>query len=92
MLNFLDSLLPLHIIIVSLSAGVISLVIVLLSGLSGDNVSTSAVIGRSLYAFAFVGLVNFIVIMSIEEYALWRTNRELEEIIEKAQLTPSEKR
>lgn len=86
MLNFLHSLLPLNEILVSLTMGIMSLVIVVVSGLSGDNAPAAVVAGRAVYAFGLVVMVVFTVMMSIEEYALWRTKRELEELIEKAEL------
>lgn len=86
MLNFLHSVLPLKIVMLSVAVGAFSFLIVLIAGMRSDYVTSPEVIGRGFYAAAIAGLVVIIVMLSMEEYAQWRTKRELEELIEEAEL------
>ncbi len=66
--------------------GMVSLFIVLISGLTSDFVPSEAVASRTFSAFSFTSLVCFIFMMSCEEYAIFKTKRELESFIEDATL------
>ena len=75
---------PIKRIIISLAVGMVSLFIVLISGLTSDFVSVGTVASRALSAFSFTSLVSFIFLMSCEEYAIFKTKRELEHFIDDA--------
>lgn len=75
---------PIKRIIISLAVGMVSLFIVLISGLTSDFVSGGTVASRALSAFSFTSLVSFIFLMSCEEYAIFKTKRELEHFIDDA--------
>jgi len=62
----------------------ISLFIVLISGLTSDFVSGATVASRTFSAFSFTSLATFIFLMSCEEYAIYKTKRELEDFIDEA--------
>lgn len=62
----------------------VSLFIVLISGLTSDFVSGSTVASRTFSAFSFTSLMSFIFLMSCEEYAIFKTKRELEHFIDDA--------
>ena len=84
---WLQGVLPLKRILISLGIGLCALAIVLYSGLNSDFVRAGTVAARGFYAFAFTGLSAFILMMSCEEYAIFKTKRELESIIADAALT-----
>ena len=71
---------------ISLAIGMISLFIVLISGLTSEFVSGETVASRTFSAFSFTSLVSFIFLMSCEEYAIFKTKRELEHLIDDAQI------
>ena len=75
---------PIKRIIISLVVGMISLFIVLISGLTSDFVSGVTVASRAFSAFSFTSLMSFIFLMSCEEYAIFKTKRELEHFIDDA--------
>ncbi len=75
---------PIKRIIISLAIGMVSLFIVLISGLTSDFVSGETVASRTFSAFSFTSLVTFIFLMSCEEYAIFKTKRELEDFIDDA--------
>ena len=62
----------------------VSLFIVLISGLTSDFVRGETVASRTFSAFSFTSLVSFIFLMSCEEYAIFKTKRELEDFIDSA--------
>ena len=62
----------------------VSLFIVLISGLTSDFVRGETVASRTFSAFSFTSLVSFIFLMSCEEYAIFKTKRELEDFIDAA--------
>ena len=84
MFKYLESVLPLKRILFSAALGSISLIIVLLAGINSPFLTSATVAERSLNAFATVGLFSFIFLMSCEEYALFKTKRELENFIRNA--------
>ena len=75
---------PIKRIIISLAVGMVSLLIVLISGLTSDFVSGATVASRTFSAFCFTSLVSFIFLMSCEEYAIFKTKRELEHFVDDA--------
>ena len=82
--SYLESLMPIKRIIISLAVGMVSLLIVLISGLTSDFVRGETVASRTFSAFSFTSLVSFIFLMSCEEYAIFKTKRELEHFIDDA--------
>ena len=64
----------------------VSLFIVLISGLTSDFVRGATVASRTFSAFSFTSLVSFIFLMSCEEYAIFKTKRELESFVDDAPL------
>ena len=82
--NYLEGIMPLKRIIISLAVGMVSLSIVLISGLTSDFVSGETVASRTFSAFSFTSLMSFIFLMSCEEYAIFKTKRELENFIDEA--------
>lgn len=62
----------------------VSFFIVLISGLTSDFVRGETVASRTFSAFSFTSLVCFIFLMSCEEYAIFKTKRELENFIDMA--------
>ena len=81
---------PIKRIVISLSVGIVALFIVLISGLTSDFVREETVASRTFSAFSFTSLTCFIFLMSCEEYAIFKTKRELERLIEDAQMTDVE--
>ena len=84
--KYLESVLPLKKMLLSLAMGAVSLMIVLIAGLTSEFVRGETVAARTFSAFSFTTLTAFIVLMSCEEYALYKTKRELEEFVDKAAL------
>ena len=66
--------------------GMASLIMVLISGLTSEVVSGATVASRTFSAFSFTSLASFIFLMSCEEYAIFKTKRELEQLIDEAPL------
>lgn len=62
----------------------VSLFIVLISGLTSDFVRGATIASRTFSAFCFTAAVTFILMMSCEEYAIFKTKRELENFIDDA--------
>ena len=75
---------PIKRILISLAVGMVSFFIVLISGLTSDFVRGETVASRTFSAFSFTGLMCFIFLMSCEEYAIFKTKRELENLIDDA--------
>ena len=84
--SFLETIMPVKRILISLACGMVSLIIVLLAGVSSDFVSSAAVAERSFNAFALTALGCFIFLMSCEEFAIFSTKRELENLVDAAAL------
>lgn len=82
--NYLESIMPLKRVLISLAVGMVSLFIVLISGLTSDFVRGSTIASRTFSAFCFTAAVTFILMMSCEEYAIFKTKRELEHFIDDA--------
>ena len=76
--KYLEGELPLKRLMVSVLVGLSALAMVLYCGLTSPNVRPETACTRGLSAGAFACLVTFIVLMSVEEYAIYKTKRELE--------------
>lgn len=68
----------------------VSLFIVLISGLTSEFVRSETIASRTFSAFCFTGSVAFILMMSCEEYAIFKTKRELEHFIDDATMGEAE--
>ncbi len=84
--DYLEEIMPIKRVLFSLAVGIISLFIVLISGLTSDVVRSETIASRAFSAFSFTALASFILLMSGEEYAIFRTDRELERFIDDAPL------
>ena len=84
--SFLEEIMPVKRVALSLAIGMVSLLIVLISGLTSDFVREETVASRTFSAFCFTSLWSFVLIMAGEEYAIFKTNRELEDLIDTAQI------
>lgn len=84
--SYLEDIMPAKRVLISLAIGMVSLLIVLVSGLTSDFVRGETVASRTFSAFCFTGLTSFILMMSCEEYAIFKTKRELERFIDDAQI------
>ena len=77
---------PVKRILISLAVGMVSFLIVLISGLTSDFVRGETIASRTFSAFSFTSLACFICLMSCEEYAIFKTKRELEHFVNDAQI------
>ena len=77
---------PIKRVLLSLAVGFVSLFIVIISGLTSEIVRTEIIASRAFSAFSFATLASFIVMMCGEEYAIFKTDRELEKVIDEAQM------
>lgn len=84
--SYMEDIMPVKRVLISLAIGMISLFIVLVSGLTSGFVREETVASRTFSAFCFTGLMSFIIMMSCEEYAIFKTKRELEHFIDDAQI------
>lgn len=82
--DYLEGIMPVKRVIISLAVGMVSLFIVLISGLTSDFVRGETVASRTFSAFCFTSLMSFIFLMSCEEYAIFKTKRELENFVDDA--------
>ena len=81
---------PVKRILISLAVGMIPMFIVLVSGLNNEFISGATVASRTFSAFCFTSLVCFILMMSCEEYAIFKTKRELEHFVDDAGVEDTE--
>ena len=88
--GYLESIMPLKRILISLAVGMVPLFIVLISGLNNEFVSGATVASRTFSAFCFTSLTCFILMMSCEEYAIFKTKRELEHFVDDAGVEDTE--
>ncbi len=88
--GYLESVMPIRQILISLAVGMVALFIVLISGLTSDFVRGATVASRTFSAFCFASLVSFIFLMSCEEYAIFKTKRELESFVDDAPLAETD--
>lgn len=88
MTSFYDYLalrMPIKKMLISLAVGMVSLFIVLISGLTSDFVRSETVASRTFSAFCFTSLVTFIIFMCCEEYGIYKTKKELENFVDLAE-------
>ena len=84
--HFLEDIMPVKRVLISLAVGIVSLLIVLISGLTSDFVRSETIASRAFSAFSYSTLITFILIMGGEEYAIFRTNKDIENFIDTAQI------
>ena len=75
---------PVKRVVISCAVGMVSLLIVLCAGIKSAYVGAAVVASRSISAFCFTAAVAFILMMSCEEYAIFKTKRELEHFVDDA--------
>lgn len=68
----------------------VPLFIVLFSGMNSAFVASETVASRTFSAFCFTSLMCFILLMSCEEYAIYKTKRELEHFVDDASVEETE--
>ena len=68
----------------SAAAGLVCGLIVLTAGLASPFVTVLVAWRRACYAFLCAGLITSVMMMSCEEYAIFKTKRELENFIDTA--------
>ncbi len=93
MTSFYDYLalkMPIKQMLVSVAVGMVSLFIVLISGLTSDFVRSETVASRTFSAFCFTSLVTFIIFMTCEEYGIYKTKKELENFVDLAEETETD--
>ena len=84
--DFLEDIMPVKRVLLALAVGIVSLLIVLISGLTSDFVRSETIASRAFSAFSYSTLITFILIMGGEEYAIFRTDKDLENFIDTAQI------
>ena len=84
--NYLEDIMPVKRVLISLAVGLVSLFIVLISGLTSDFVRSETIASRAFSAFSYTCLACFILIMGGEEYAIFKSDRELEHFVDDAPL------
>jgi len=84
--SYMEDIMPVKRVMISLAIGIIALFIVWYSGTSSGFVREETLLSRTISAFCFAGLASFILMMGGEEYAIYQTKRELEHFIDDAQI------
>ena len=84
--SYMEDIMPVKRVMISLAIGMVALFIVWYSGSSSGFVREETLVSRTFSAFCFTGLASFILMMGGEEYAIYRTRRELEHFIDDAQI------
>lgn len=84
--SYMEDIMPVKRVMISLAIGMIALFIVWYSGSSSGFVREETLVSRTFSAFCFAGLASFILMMGGEEYAIYQTKRELEHFIDDAQI------
>ncbi|MBR3498271.1 MAG: hypothetical protein IKO05_04685 [Selenomonadaceae bacterium] len=82
--GWLETIMPVRKVLISLAVGMVSFFIVLISGLTSDFVRGATVASRTFSAFSFTTLATFIFLMCCEEYAIFKTKSELEHFVDDA--------
>ena len=82
--GWLETIMPVKKVLISLAVGMVSFSIVLISGLTSDFVRGATVASRTFSAFSFTTLATFIFLMCCEEYAIFKTKNELEHFVDDA--------
>lgn len=88
--DYLEDIMPVKRVIISMAVGMISLFIVLISGLTSDFVRAETIASRAFSAFSYTTLISFILIMCGEEYAIFKTDKEIENLIDDAPIIETE--
>ena len=85
--DYLEEIMPIKTVLISLAVGFVSLFIVLMSGLTSDFVRFETIASRAFSAFSYMTLTSFILIMLGEEYAIFKSDKELEHLVDDAPIT-----
>lgn len=84
--NYLEEIMPIKRILIALAFGMIALFIVLYSGLTSDFVRSETIASRAFSAFSHTCVISFVLMMIGEEYAIFKGDKELEHLIDDAQI------
>ena len=82
--NYLEDIMPIKVVLISLAVGMIALFIVLFSGLTSDFVRSETIASRAFSAFSYTCVISFVLMMIGEEYAIFKSDKELEHLIDDA--------
>ena len=82
--DYLEDIMPIKRVLIALAVGMISLFIVLISGLTSDFVRLETIASRAFSAFSYTCVISFVLMMIGEEYALFKGDKELEHLIDDA--------
>lgn len=82
--DYLEDIMPIKRVLIALAVGMISLFIVLISGLTSDFVRLETIAARAFSAFSHTCLISFVLMMIGEEYAIFKADKELEHLIDDA--------
>ena len=88
--DYLEEIMPVKRVLIALAIGMISLFIVLISGLTSDFVRAETIASRAFSAFSYTTLISFILMMIGEEYAIFKTDKELEHLIDDAPIVETD--
>lgn len=82
--DYLADIMPIKRVLIALAVGMISLFIVLFSGLTSDFVRLETIASRAFSAFSYTCVISFVLMMIGEEYAIFKADKELEHLIDDA--------
>ncbi len=82
--DYLEDIMPIKVVLISLAVGILALLIVLYSGLTSDFVRSETIASRAFSAFSYTCVISFVLMMIGEEYAIFKTDKELEHLIDDA--------
>ena len=82
--DYLEDIMPIKRILIALAVGIVALLIVLYSGLTSDFVRSETIASRAFSAFSYTCVISFVLMMIGEEYAIFKTDKELEHLIDDA--------
>ena len=82
--DYLEDIMPIKRVLIALAVGMIALFIVLISGLTSDFVRLETIASRAFSAFSYTCVISFVLMMIGEEYAIFKSDKELEHLIDDA--------
>ena len=88
--KYLSELMPIKRVMISLAMGILSMIIVIVSGKT--NVRLEILVSRVITAFSYSTMASFIAMMSCEELAIMKTEREYERFIDEAKIEECEEK
>ena len=82
--DYLEDIMPIKRVLIALAVGMIALFIVIISGLTSDFVRLETIASRAFSAFSYTCVISFVLMMIGEEYAIFKSDKELEHLIDDA--------